>query len=293
MIAAVRRAWQTVARAWAEGRWDAEMHYRGYQEWRNRLATLGIPDVRRVDVLEIGCGERAQLSLLFAADGAHVKAIDILPVALGSKRPRMWIALARESGFERAIRHLARDAIHTARYWRTLGRITGRALPFRRVRVARGDAASLPYLDQSFDLVISSAVWEHLPDVQAATNEVARVLRPNGIAIIQIALFPALQGGHHAEWHSIHADQRRSIRPWDHLRGDHAPYPTYLNQWRESDYREVFDRALGVVDWADDELRGTSYLTPALRNELGSYTERDLLLSGITVWARPRSRTEP
>ena len=73
---------------------------------------------------------------------------------------------------------------------------------------------------------------------------------------------------------------RRTIRPWDHLRDDHVPYPVYLNEWRESDYRSVFERALSVVAWSDDELRGVSYLSPALTEELASYTERDLLILG-------------
>ena len=69
--------------------------------------------------------------------------------------------------------------------------------------MVQGDAARLPFPDASFDLVVSSAVWEHLPDVEGATREVGRVPSHDGLAVIQVALFPALQGGHHAEWHSI------------------------------------------------------------------------------------------
>jgi ubiquinone/menaquinone biosynthesis C-methylase UbiE len=42
------------------------------------------------------------------------------------------------------------------------------------------DAESLPYPDDSFDLVVGHAVLHHIPDVELALREVVRVLRPGG-----------------------------------------------------------------------------------------------------------------
>src|SRR6185503_12744265 len=42
------------------------------------------------------------------------------------------------------------------------------------------DAESLPYPDDSFDLVVGHAVLHHIPDVGLALREVLRVLRPGG-----------------------------------------------------------------------------------------------------------------
>ncbi|MGH3329040.1 MAG: class I SAM-dependent methyltransferase [Streptomycetales bacterium] len=42
------------------------------------------------------------------------------------------------------------------------------------------DAESLPYEDDSFDLVVGHAVLHHIPDVEQAIREVLRVLRPGG-----------------------------------------------------------------------------------------------------------------
>jgi SAM-dependent methyltransferase len=43
-----------------------------------------------------------------------------------------------------------------------------------------GDAGRLPYADDSFDVVICSEVLEHLPDVDAALSEIARITKPGG-----------------------------------------------------------------------------------------------------------------
>jgi SAM-dependent methyltransferase len=49
-----------------------------------------------------------------------------------------------------------------------------------RVRAARADAESLPFPDESFDLVLGHAVLHHLPDLRRAFAEFFRVLRPGG-----------------------------------------------------------------------------------------------------------------
>src|ERR1700759_235199 len=51
------------------------------------------------------------------------------------------------------------------------------------VRAARADAESLPFADNSFDLVLGHAVLHHLPNLRRAFSEFHRVLRP-GVRIV-------------------------------------------------------------------------------------------------------------
>lgn len=44
-----------------------------------------------------------------------------------------------------------------------------------------GDAMALRYPDNSFDVVVCSQVYEHVPDAEAMMNEIFRVLKPGGV----------------------------------------------------------------------------------------------------------------
>ncbi len=51
------------------------------------------------------------------------------------------------------------------------------------VKTVRGDAESLPFEDNSFDLVIGHAVLHHIPDLATAMSEFHRILEPGGLII--------------------------------------------------------------------------------------------------------------
>jgi SAM-dependent methyltransferase len=60
------------------------------------------------------------------------------------------------------------------------------------------DAAQLPFEDESFDLVLGHAVLHHLPALERAFDEFARVLRPGGTLFF--AGEPSLRGDRLAAW---------------------------------------------------------------------------------------------
>ena len=62
----------------------------------------------------------------------------------------------------------------------------GEAPPPARAAVTRGDATAMPFPDASFDRVIAAEVLEHIPADQQAMHEIARVLRPGGLAAITV-----------------------------------------------------------------------------------------------------------
>jgi ubiquinone/menaquinone biosynthesis C-methylase UbiE len=55
---------------------------------------------------------------------------------------------------------------------------------FSDVRVA--NAEHIPYADKSFDIVYSHGVIHHSPQMAAIVNEIYRVLRPGGVAVVMV-----------------------------------------------------------------------------------------------------------
>ena len=82
-----------------------------------------------------------------------------------------------------------------------------------------GDAAALPFEDASFDVVVSTQVYEYVADLPRALAEAHRVLRPKGcLAVLD------------TDWASIvwrssdDARMRRMLAAWDeHLAHPHLP----------------------------------------------------------------------
>jgi SAM-dependent methyltransferase len=52
------------------------------------------------------------------------------------------------------------------------------------VELIEGDAMSLPFADNEFDVAMSVAVLEHLPDPRQGAAELRRVVRPGGHLVI-------------------------------------------------------------------------------------------------------------
>jgi len=55
----------------------------------------------------------------------------------------------------------------------------------RELRVAQGDATSIPFASESFDVVCSFKVLPHVRDLRAALAEMTRLLRPGGHLILE------------------------------------------------------------------------------------------------------------
>jgi len=65
-------------------------------------------------------------------------------------------------------------------------RSEGEAAPPAQATALAADATGLPFPDDAFDAVIAAEILEHIPDDAAALAEIARVLRPGGIAAVTV-----------------------------------------------------------------------------------------------------------
>jgi AhpD family alkylhydroperoxidase len=167
-----------------------------------RSATPGIQvgDVRTARVLDLGMRAADRLGLRRArarvVGGARG---DTLEIGIGTgSNLGIYHADAVVHGID-----LSGPALSLAA--RRAGRVP------RRVTLVEGDAAALPYADDSFDTVVATFVLCSVGDVGQSLHEARRVLRPGGT----IRLLEHARARHRA----IGAFQERSAPAWSRLSG--------------------------------------------------------------------------
>jgi len=112
------------------------------------------------------------------------------PSTLSLERHRLlWLYLQRETGFFRDNLKVLHFAPEQAFYscFRTLENLdyttTDLNSPLAEVKA---DICELPFEDNSYDFILCNHVLEHIPDDTKAMQELYRVLKPGGTAILQI-----------------------------------------------------------------------------------------------------------
>lgn len=133
--------------------WGTPEFYKSVEEHRYGLERhiaelVGFPATKGKRVLEIGCGLGTD-GVQFAKAGASYVGLDL---SLRS------VPLAKKN-FE----------------WRNLS-----------ASLLVSDAESLPIKKDSVDVVYSHGVLHHTPDIQRAVNDIHRVLRPGGEAVVML-----------------------------------------------------------------------------------------------------------
>lgn len=264
-------------------------HAAFFDDMLTDLQGLGVPSLEGLKVLDVGCGKAYWLSLLTAAKGAEATGIDPEAVRAEISFGKYWRIL-RANGLERFARTLLWDVAYRSPYYDALSKASGLALDHRKVALERAGVSPLPFEDNSFDLVVSHEVFEHLPDMDSAAREVRRVLKPDGLTYIFVHSFTSISGGHHIAWKYPDKEPSDTVPAWDHLRDNtHPNIPSWVNGFREPIYREAFEREFDILDWKYSHREGELLLTSQVREELSEYSEHELLTKGFTIIARPKA----
>lgn len=158
------------------------------------------------------------------------------------------------------------------------------------VRLISCNVESMPFPDESFDLVTSVAAFEHFLNPEKVIEEIRRVLRPGGVAWLWIHSFTALSGAHNVgnTFPPVNV-LPEGVAPWDHLRGKREPVTVPLNCWRPGQYVETVQQTFRVHRHYFPISEGEEYLTPQIEAELSTFSREELLGAALVIVAQKAS----
>ncbi len=165
--------------AWHQRIYDAAPDHEDASSPWYRLVREHLGPVSGLRILEVACGRGGFVRELARA-GAHVTGCDFSSAALRAAATKVFNSNGR---------------------------------PALAVLV-QGDAQSLPFADNSFDVVVSCETIEHLPQVQAAAAEMFRVSRPGGKLFLTTPNYFNFMGLYEIYAHFRHP-ARKDDQPFD------------------------------------------------------------------------------
>jgi SAM-dependent methyltransferase len=282
----IRERWAMID-AWA----DHDMAC--YQAFRSAAERVTQRPISRLRVLDLGCGSNAPMTVLLHAAGCRVTGVDttLAPRWGLGFRPSRYGEFWRRAGVLATFRKMAGEMVFDRRYFARLRERTQLPLADRGLDLRIHDVERLDTLGCGvFDVIHSNATWEHVQDVPRATRALATALASDGLAYIEIHLFPSVSGGHDLPWIVPGKLILNGHEPWRHLTDPAWVPPVPLNRFREADYRAAFEAVpeLEIVDWSIEFTEGHELLTAERRVQLADYSERDLTTRSIIVQARRR-----
>lgn len=263
---------------------------REVRDFEGRLEQRFSLGLKNLDVLEVGPGPFLGQMTYFALHN-RVVGIDLDVIALGW-RPTDYVRMLKSNGARRTIKTIGRKLVGIDRRYRCelMKELNLRAFP--RMTVLRMDVCGMSFPENSFDLVYSRSVFHHLPLPADAIREVARVLRPGGVACIGIHLYTSANGSLDPR---IYTGLSGNLRFWPHLRPQLSQSlrpNTYVNKLRFEQWRQFFGEAMPGVEFildrsSDPELEEQAKALQA-KGELLEYTIEELITHGFAaLWRKP------
>jgi len=141
-------------------------------------------ELKGLKILEIGPGQLLG-QLPYLALHNEVIGVDYDVVPQGFDLPKYMRMLAK-NGPVRTVKTIGRKVLGVDRRYRAQLKKELAVDYLPRVEVRSADVLNLPFDSDSFDLVYTRAVFQHLPDAGGAIREIHRVLRSAGIAFVSL-----------------------------------------------------------------------------------------------------------
>lgn len=247
--------------------------------------------LRDRDVLDVGVGQLLPQARYFSR-GNRVVGIDFDVIAQGpSLLP--YLRMLVRNGPRRTVKTILRKLSGVDRRFRSeMERQLGSRLA-PRLPVLHMDVCDMRFPDATFDFVHCFSVVHSLPDPGGALDEIARVLRPGGVAYLSLHLYTSETGSLDPR---LFTSRRSEIPPWSHLRpmlADAIRPNAFLNRLRLAQWRALFAQHLpgsALVLTPASRPSGDEDARRLLeRGELSGFSLEELLTHRVEVFWRKTS----
>lgn len=246
--------------------------------------------LRDCDILDVGPGQFPYQMIYFAQHN-RVVGID-LDVVVQSFNPGDYLRMLRCNGVRRTVKTLGRKLVGIDRRYASemMRQLDMKSFP--KLVIHQMDACKMTFSNDSFDLVHSRTVFQHLPDPAAGLAQLARVLKPGGIACVGLHLYSSETGSLDYRSSPGHPHQ---LPYWSHLQpalASTVQSPVFLNKLRLQEWKSVFEKYMPGSDLIlshnprPDAIACAKAMIKS--GEINGYTADEILTDGIlAIWKKP------
>lgn len=263
---------------------DAKHDYENvFLKSQNDITRLISYPIAKARILIIGCGYTYPDVILFSNICNYVVGIDVIGAFYrdGVIKTSRYIR-NRESNIFMAFSKAMVRKYKYCRYYHYLKNISKVPIEHQKYNLFSYNGYQLPFKDESFDIVLSNAVLEHVEHVEELFQEMHRVTKKAGLSYNLGHNYYSFSGGHVAESLCLKY-------PWGHLQGKYETPP--LNKLTPDKMQSYFSKYFDIlasyqvdrnhrkrgVD-SDFQFEREELLSERLKNDLGAFP-RELLLN--------------
>ena len=228
--------------------------------------------------------------MIFASSN-QVVCIDCDLIVKGTN-PIPYIRMLKTNGALRTVKTIGRKLMGVDKKYASTLRSQLRLKQLPEVVVKQMDVCDMAFAESSFDCVYARSVLHSLPDPGRAAEEIARVLRPGGVAYISVHPYTSETGCLDPRITS----RRHEVQGWPHLRPQlqHTLYSPNvdLNKLRLTGWEDLFEAHMPgghyIVTPNEDVGVAESAAELQAAGELLDYTIEELTAGElVALWRKP------
>lgn len=264
---------------------DYEIVFKSFK--KDIIKLINCP-LEKSSVLILGCGYNYPEVIFFSRIAKDVIGLDVRgPFYKDGIIKTFKDIWKKENSLVKVLIETFLKKYHYKKYYLFLTNVSGIEIKHKKYKVITYDGNRIPFEDETFNIVLSNAVLEHIKDIEKVSQEINRVTKKGGISYHVWHNYYSFSGGHKSEYLSLKY-------PWGHLR---EKYETSgLNKLTPSKIKYYFSKYFEIIGFygmdkkyrkkeidEDFQYEKKDLLKGRIKKELLNFPEELLLTRGYLI----------